>query len=132
MLAIGLAVAFEALLLVPAVSNRAEGAMFGPCSNAQLSLIFGSLGAPMLGSLGCAIFLAARRAPPDAYLLLVAVLAIVAGGLAVALSLSEVCAESLDTLLWFIVIALIAAIGALIGLAVGYVLGRLVRWVRAR
>ena len=90
----------------------------------------------LLGAFACTVFLAAREAHAVAYILLLAALPIVAGSVyALIVGLSEACSYSGDLPTVAATGALVATptlIAALIGLATGYVLGRLVRWIRGR
>jgi hypothetical protein len=135
LVAISLTVGLVALVLASMASGEISRE-YGKCVYATLGLLFMSPVLALLGAFFCSLYLATHGARPMAYVLLIAALAIV-GGIVAALivGLSEVCGgfESLnDTLLEFAVVTAITAVAALIGVAAGWVPGRLLRWFRER
>jgi hypothetical protein len=135
LVAIGLTVGLVALVLA-SMANGQISSEYGKCAYAALGLVFMSPGLALLGAFFCSLYLAARGSRLVAYILLVAALAIVGGGIAALIvGLSELCGgfESLeDTLLEFAVVAAITGVAAMIGLAAGWPIGRVVRWSRER
>ena len=135
LVALGLTVGLVTLVLASMANSAVQGEYVN-CAHAGFGLLFMSPMVALLGAFACTAFLAARGAHPVAYILLLAALPIVAGSVyALIVGLSEACSDSGGLASGAATGALVATptlVAAVIGLAAGYVLGRLVRWIRGR